>query len=300
MTRYGETERADAAFTAAVAGPRVVQASFNLRDYGTGLRDRAAVTALMADAGRPIEAVLEQADLAATAFERERWTSTQEQAWLLLAAHALLADQPPMTLAVDGEALPPQDTPLELYPTAVQLAAGLRVENLGDQTVRRVTAIRGVPEDAMPAEENGFRISKAFFDLEGREILPAEEAIRQNDLIVVVVLGEALTEIDHQALVVDLLPAGLEIENPNIGQSRGLEDLASQLDLTWARHVEMRDDRYIAALDMDSGYRQFAVAYVARAVTPGDFILPAAFVEDMYQPAYNGRTAMQKLTILPR
>jgi uncharacterized protein YfaS (alpha-2-macroglobulin family) len=35
----------------------------------------------------------------------------------------------------------------------------------------------------------------------------------------------------------------------------------------------------------------FTVAYVARAVSPGRYVLPQAFVEDMYRPDRYGRTA---------
>jgi uncharacterized protein YfaS (alpha-2-macroglobulin family) len=34
----------------------------------------------------------------------------------------------------------------------------------------------------------------------------------------------------------------------------------------------------------------FAVAYVARAVSPGRYVLPQASVEDMYRPDRFGRT----------
>ena len=73
----------------------------------------------------------------------------------------------------------------------------------------------------------------------------------------------------------------------------------------------MRDDRFVVALDLgaesyDRYYSQwvenedrdrdaeakagrFHVAYVARAVTPGDFFLPAPEVRDMYRPTVNGR-----------
>jgi uncharacterized protein YfaS (alpha-2-macroglobulin family) len=42
------------------------------------------------------------------------------------------------------------------------------------------------------------------------------------------------------------------------------------------------------------------LAYVVRAVTPGEFKYPALDVEDMYEPETNGRTAMGKLVVTPR
>jgi uncharacterized protein YfaS (alpha-2-macroglobulin family) len=43
-----------------------------------------------------------------------------------------------------------------------------------------------------------------------------------------------------------------------------------------------------------------AVAYVVRAVTAGDFVHPAATVEDMYRPERYARSASGRLTIAPR
>ena len=41
----------------------------------------------------------------------------------------------------------------------------------------------------------------------------------------------------------------------------------------------------------------FALAYVVRAVTPGEFALPAVQVEDMYAPRIFARTAEGSVTV---
>ncbi|MEZ5580942.1 MAG: hypothetical protein R3F36_13820 [Candidatus Competibacteraceae bacterium] len=49
-------------------------------------------------------------------------------------------------------------------------------------------------------------------------------------------------------------------------------------------HTEIRDDRFVAALDLDAGdKRRFTLAYLARAVTPGIYH-NRRYVEDMYKP----------------
>ena len=56
-------------------------------------------------------------------------------------------------------------------------------------------------------------------------------------------------------------------------------------------HSEFRDDRFVAAFDRKRGSPSvFAVAYVVRAVSPGRYVQPQAFVEDMYRPDRYGRT----------
>ena len=41
----------------------------------------------------------------------------------------------------------------------------------------------------------------------------------------------------------------------------------------------------------------FTVAYVVRAVSPGTYVQPQAYVEDMYRPDRFGRTGSGTLTV---
>ncbi len=68
--------------------------------------------------------------------------------------------------------------------------------------------------------------------------------------------------------------------------------------LSGADVQESRDDRYVAAMDLP-GNEGFAFAYVARAVTPGDFFLPGATARDMYHPGIWGSSAAGRTSILP-
>ncbi|MNG27688.1 hypothetical protein D3C84_1128450 [compost metagenome] len=51
-------------------------------------------------------------------------------------------------------------------------------------------------------------------------------------------------------------------------------------------HQEFRDDRYVAALNIDQ-YATTHLLYLARAVTPGTYKVPPPQVESMYRPNYN-------------
>jgi uncharacterized protein YfaS (alpha-2-macroglobulin family) len=56
-------------------------------------------------------------------------------------------------------------------------------------------------------------------------------------------------------------------------------------------HTEFRDDRFTAAFERKGGDPAvFTVAYAVRAVSPGRYVLPQAYVEDMYRPDRFGRT----------
>jgi hypothetical protein len=100
----------------------------------------------------------------------------------------------------------------------------------------------------------------------------------------------------HVALV-DPLPAGLEIVNPSLAVSQDVPDDPESPDSryrwwwwTWYQHQNMRDERAEAftTLLWDGVYDY---TYVARATTPGTFVVPPAKAEEMYSPEVFGRSA---------
>src|SRR5207248_3047244 len=102
-----------------------------------------------------------------------------------------------------------------------------------------------------------------------------------------------------RTLVVDLLPAGFEIASATLGgQSATSYPWLAKLSDT--AYTAERDDRYIAPLDMAGGAGQFTLAYVVRAVTPGEYKYPALVVECLYEPETTGRTASGTLSVQAR
>jgi alpha-2-macroglobulin len=96
--------------------------------------------------------------------------------------------------------------------------------------------------------------------------------------------------------VSDPLPAGFEIENPDLSAGGGANDF-SWLELNSPNHVESRTDQYVAAFRYVSDAGTFTTAYVVRAVSPGTFVLPGAAVEDMYRPQYRANTAAGQIEV---
>ena len=97
-------------------------------------------------------------------------------------------------------------------------------------------------------------------------------------------------------MVDDPLPAGFEIDNPNLlraGDIRALDWLKPQQ----GEHSEFRSDRFLTAIDWSSD-KPFQLAYIVRAITPGSYHHPAATVEDMYRPRYRARTAEGRVTVV--
>src|SRR5262245_59205511 len=153
----------------------------------------------------------------------------------------------------------------------------------------------GSPEKPQPATAEGFILTRRCYTLAGEEV--KIDKVKQTDMLVVLLEGSTDSYVEHQALVVDLLPAGFEVENARLADAQSVSQLTWLSELTPTVYTEFLDDRFIAAVDLGYGRRNFRVGYLVRAVTPGVYSLPPAEVEDMYQPQYRARTGMGKVTV---
>ena len=301
LARIGDVVPARQAFEAARAALPSGD-YYRHSDYGTILREHAALVAAMGESGVvPGAELLDAAETLATRVADEPHRSTQELAWLVRAAHALadsagsgiriLRDDTAQTLQA-GEAF---------YATATgsRLADLPRLANASDRPLYGVITVTGVPEGTAPPARNGFTIRRTVYDRFGQ---PADlSRLAQNDTVVVVLEGKLDRRTRARSLIVDYLPAGLELENANLrgGDTQGLAWLQ---DLTPTEHVELRDDRFIAARELDASGRSqetrtFRIAYLARAVTPGRFQYAGPYIEAMYQPEYFARGQATEITI---
>ena len=145
-----------------------------------------------------------------------------------------------------------------------------------------------IPE---PAVRQGYVVERNYYRQNGQPVDLAQP-VKQNDRFVVVLKVTEQRATYARLLLVDMLPAGFEIDNPKLvesGQVSGLPWLKN--DVTPV-NAEYRDDRFVAAFDRyPSQQASFTVAYVVRAVSPGRYVHPPALAEDMYRPDRFGRTA---------
>lgn len=261
--------------------------------YQSPLRDLAAVIALAYEAGeteiaRDLQGRLENA------VEDPEALNTQEQARLLQAAQAMMTAAGPLNIEASGA------IPLAAVAGGPRWAVGRladsRFVNSGQGAVWRTVTVSGAPVSAPAAASNGLTLQKRLLSFTGGPVDPA--SLTQGDRVIIIVSGRAQQARSMALVIDDPLPAGFEIETvlgPDDAQSGPFRFLG---ELSAADVQEARDDRYVAAMDLP-GREDFAFAYVARAVTPGDFLLPGAQARDMYRPAVNARTSVGRTVIAP-
>jgi uncharacterized protein YfaS (alpha-2-macroglobulin family) len=262
-------------------------------DFGSALRDAAALVTLASEGRAPqktIDSAIARVDAARKLSAR---TSTQEDAWLVLAARTLAKQLNAISLTIAGET---RQGSYYRSLRADQLTAPLAVTNHGEGNVQAVVSVSGAPITPEPAAERGFKIERSYHTLDGEAADPAK-ATQNQRFVVVLKMTEPQPQFGR-VIVADYLPAGFEIDNPKLVSSGETGTLTWIQDAAEPVQSEVRDDRFTAAFDRNAEAAPvFTVAYVVRAVSPGKYVLPQAIVEDMYRPDRFGRTATGAIEI---
>ena len=244
----------------------------------------------------------------------ERWgrggrlyLSTQEQIAIARLGKNLITDGDAVvsgTLAIGAEST--AITPDRIWSRsfdAAQLRAGVRVTPQGTPPLYLSTDIAGVPKAAPAIDDSRVAIQRTYYTLDGKPWVVAP--LKEGDGLIVGLKIEARVAMPD-ALLVDLLPGGLEIENFNLTDARQWADivvagitLSDRSNAADVVHEEFRDDRYVAALKLGEG-QEAHVFYLVRAVSPGTFLVPPPLVEDMYRPEIRGvgRSSVTTVTVV--
>ncbi|RVI72963.1 alpha-2-macroglobulin family protein, partial [Sinorhizobium meliloti] len=294
LALYGDARRSQDIFAAAAnMSTGLVNVSLARSDYGSSLRDGAAVLALAAES-RPVPPIIpELSRVVAGEWQQARYTSTQEQTWMLLAARAIQGGDEDMRIEVNGAARTGSYAARMTGDALIEHPVVIR--NEGTDAVSAVVTTVAAPAQPLSAGGEGFTIERSYYTLDGTAANVSEA--RQNERYVVVLKVTETNDWPSRVLITDLLPAGFEIDNPSLVDSAQLSNF-EWIGEVQAAHTEFRSDRFVAAFDRSTGdNREITLAYVVRAVTPGTYDHPAANVEDMYRPQFSARTATGRMEV---
>jgi len=170
-------------------------------------------------------------------------------------------------------------------------------ENAGDTPLFLSVLTRGAPDGPPPTAAEDLRLEKRITDTVGR---PINSTVAQGDRLVIALTVRPQRVALASYVIADLLPAGFEIEavlNPEDAGPNGPYAFLGELDRPDI--AEARDDRFVAAFEArrTPNGAPVRLAYLVRAVTPGEFALPGAVAEDMYKPQVFARTGSGRITV---
>ena len=246
--------------------------------------------------------VIEQLESLFDTAKSERYLSTQEKAWLLRLA-SLNKDakslDPSLPISLDFE----EYTLADLGSYLSRQSSFTSVKNISSQDMYIKVNSSGINKDLSRPLKNKLEVNTKYFNFTTEEEVELREIQQGQDLLVfhVIEFGKNLTT-DMELSIEAPVPAGFEIENPRLSSGR---KLFNEFDRLIPEFEEYRDDRYVAAWSLDRGRRSYGikdstllVGYVMRAVTPGSYLVPAIYVEDMYQPKYRANTGESHVVVI--
>lgn len=289
----GDPKRGDEAIRRGLAMVRDEQKY--LGDYGSSLRDRAAVLYLLLRNKVEIPQQAAEINRLADLLHNRNYFSTQEQLFVFLAGlkiqeKAKSGWQAALKVGQDSVDLTGNKAlNRSLSPEEFQKGVSITAK----EPVYVALTLDGYP-DAMPAlDSDPIEVRRNWYSMDGK-LKPVQD-IKAGDLLLTDVMVSSSTDI-NDALVVDLLPAGFELENTNLQTNESMEGLQLEgmdkpvlelLSSSTPRTQEFRDDRYVAALPLKAKTHQH-LFYMVRVVSTGKFVVPPTYVEDMYRPELNG------------
>jgi alpha-2-macroglobulin len=258
--------------------------------------------------------------------EAGRWNNTQENSWVLLALdryfRAYEGQTPEFVARVWlGERFAGEQRFAGRSADRIHLDVPMRV--LAADDPRSITigkegpgrlyyraGLRYAPRDLdLVPVERGFAVERTYEPIdEPSDVVRGEDGrwrVKAGARVRITVTLTAPSRRVHVAMV-DPLPAGFEAVNTAL---QGAEEVPPEEDdgrppwlrggwwwRTWYEHQNLRDDRVEAFTSLlPAGVHTYT--YVARATTPGLFIVPPPRAEEMYSPETFGRGGTERVIV---
>lgn len=257
--------------------------------------------------------------------ERGHWSSTQENAFVLLALDKYFQIYEKVTpdfvakvwfgnnyageQKFVGRTAETRLTnvPMELLQTGNQ-TQNLILDKQGAGRLYYRIGLKYAPNDLrLEAADYGFTVTRKYEAIDNADDVKQNTdgswTIKSGARIRVRLQMVAPTSRYHVALV-DFLPAGFEIVNSALANAESSPKSADSTSNDWQirarsrwfNHQNLRDNRAEAFTQfLGSGIWNYE--YVVRATTPGNFVAPPAKAEEMYSPEVFGRTSTEFVSV---
>ncbi|MCF6300165.1 MAG: alpha-2-macroglobulin family protein [Proteobacteria bacterium] len=228
-------------------------------------------------------------------LKQRNWLSTQERAALFRVAKSLkeahnASDEWSMVLAREDKTNEfRQSNDLTKIWRETQAKLNFNLNNSGEKSLYIDFKFQGYLLNHA-SQSHGITVQRNYYNLQGNSL--DVNNLNSGDMVLVhlkISLDEKYSYLPD-AMVIELIPAGLELENQNLEHSLKLDEIKIDgkyikdwLDGSQIKHSEYRDDRFVSAMAL-SAYSDNHLFYLARAVSPGEYVIPPTLVEDMYRP----------------
>ena len=299
LEMMGDEQRAKKAWQKAFTHKNPADGYYYYGDYGTPVRNTSLTMALSLESLLVKQERYDNLSLMHSLkhqIDERRWLSTQENSSLFLLSRKLQqhkdAKQWTAEISLAGkvnELDKHKDFFMPFKGDAVK--QDITITNKSKAPLYIDYKIQGYPKMALTDGNPAISIIKDYYDIQGNPI--DFSTVSSGDSVLVhlsiSVDGNRYSHIPD-AMVVDLIPSGFDIENQNLKHSFDISALTiagQSIDQLMQhnniQYLEYRDDRFVAAMPVSS-YQTHHLLYMMRAVTPGTYKVPVSLIEDMYRP----------------
>lgn len=262
------------------------------------LRDEAIALTALLDVDPENDEIPIMAKHVSESLKSNRWFSTQERAFSLIALGRISkeAERSNMNadVMVDGQKVAEyKNTKEPLTVSGKDLAGDVSVSTNGDGTLYYFWETEGMSKDGSFVEEDSYlKVRRTYYKETGG--VADLSNIKQNDrLIVKLSISNIFDKKIDNIVITDMLPACFEVENPRIG---ALPNYRWIKDQSTPDHSDFRDDRVHLFTDLNYG-RVKNYYYVVRAVSKGEYNLGPAAADAMYNNEYHSYSGGGKVKV---
>ncbi len=268
------------------------------RNFDSSIRAQAIILDVLVEIKEDHPAITKLVEsLTEAAAKGQRWTNTQENAFALLALGKFLNKRPNQkytgTLTRNGAHFANFDSTSARHTGSDWDGEKIDITVKGEGTCYYYWEAFGISRDSY-IEEYGreLQLTRRYLTPDGSRV---KNNFKQGELVIAEITVEALTSNLANVAVVDMLPAGFEIENPRLVTREG----ASTANRKGYRpsYVDIRDDRLVFYGTFQLR-RQERFYYALRAVTEGTFTVPPVSAEAMYDPTKSAVASMGTIQIV--
>jgi len=283
-TLAGQPSQSKEVLPSAFAG-ETPNSCFNSSFYSY-IRDQALALTVMLDIDPNGKQVGIMARNLSDQIKKERYLSTQENSFSMLALGkiARMANKTTATATVTANGRKVGSSTGQPFTLDVKAYANdvLSVQVKGKGGYYYFAEIDGITSDGSYKEEDShLRVRRTFYDREGNEL---GNTFRQNDLIIVRISIETeYNEVVNNVAITDMLPAGFEIENTRLSEMPAIKWITNEAT---PDYMDIRDDR-INLFTTVGDERNKEFYYMVRAVSPGVYQLGPVQADAMYNGSYH-------------
>ncbi len=216
----------------------------------------------------------------------KRWLNTQERSFSLLAlgkiSKANANNNISAEISVNGIRIDQFNKRTKILKDGQLNEDAIQISTEGSGNLYYFWETEGIDKTGAYKEEDNFlAVRKTMYTREGREI--RNNKVKQNDMVIVKISIRSLqNNTVENVAITDILPAGLEIENPRLKNVPGVNWIKKK---SYPEYMDIRDDRITYFVTANGAYKHYY--YMARAVSPGTYQMGPVGADAMYNGEYH-------------